>query len=229
MSTIAERLHELHLEVAETCLRYGRSPESVRIVAVSKTKPIEEIQEAIAAGHTLFGENRVQELVPKATTLPQAEWHLVGSLQRNKVKYIAPFVAMIHSLDSIELAEEINRHAGKNNRLITCLIQINISQEQQKSGIFPNELPGLLSHIGIHCPFVQIAGLMGIAQETENEEIISSQFEKLRKLAATTATPNVDRIHLKELSMGMSTDWKIAVAHGATLIRVGSRIFGHRS
>ncbi len=227
---LKDNLERLHERVGKVCAQYGRNPDEVKIVAVSKTKPIELIREAYNAGQTLFGENRVQELVPKAEVLPAAEWHLVGSLQRNKVKYIAPFVSCIQSLDSISLADEIEKQATKVNRRISCLVQVNISNEPQKGGIESDKLATLLEHVATTCPHIQVDGLMGIAEETDDEPKIKEQFSQLRKYRDDHSSDILaTNINLRELSMGMSSDFELAIAEGATLIRVGSSIFGNRA
>jgi PLP dependent protein len=215
--------------IADACMRSGRAPNDIRLVAVSKTKSLEAIQAAIELGQCRFGENRVQELVPKATALPNAEWHFVGSLQRNKVKFIAPFIHLIHSLDSISLADEIEKQAKLNKRSISCLIQVNISNEIQKGGINPDYLPTLLNHIILFCPNVFVVGFMAVGQETTDMQLIKSQFDFLNELlfhhSKDNDSPNV---LLKELSIGMSNDFELAISCGATIVRIGSSIFGTR-
>lgn len=215
--------------IAQAAERAGRSPHEITVVAVSKTRSIAEIQEAFAVGQHIFGENKPQELCEKQQQLPQASWHLVGHLQTNKVKYIAPFVQMIHSLDSTKLAAEINRQAQKQHRVIPCLLQFNISNEPSKGGLSAPELENLLQQYPSFAN-LRIEGLMGMAQETEDTQLINSQFRSLfslrEKLRATHKSILGD---LPVLSMGMSDDFEIAIEAGATHIRVGSTLFGHRA
>ena len=200
----------------------------VKLIAVSKTKSIIEIKEAYDSNHKLFGENKVQEMTEKWKALPKdIEWHMIGHLQKNKVKYIAPYVSLIHSVDSIRLLNEINKQAKKNNRIINCLIQVNISEEQSKFGLQINNLPDFFNQI-IENSYdsIEIIGLMGMASFTENEEKIFNEFTSLKEVF----------INLKgkfprfsELSIGMSSDYKIALKQGSTMIRIGSKIFGYRN
>lgn len=204
---------------------------NVALLAVSKTKPVEDIMEAYNAGQRLFGENNVQELVEKYEQLPKdIEWHLIGHLQSNKVKYIAPFISMIEAVDSLKLLQEINKHALKNDRIIDCLLQVYIADEETKFGLQYDELIELLrSEEFSALKNIRIRGLMGIATNTDSEKQIKEEFYELRTL--------FDGIKLsyfrKEesfnvLSMGMSSDYKIAIEQGSNLIRLGSTIFGTR-
>ena len=196
-------------------------PESVTLIAVSKTKSEEEILEAYHAGQRDFGENRVQELVPKFEALPKdIRWHLIGHLQSNKVKYIAPFVHMIHSVDSEKLLSEINKLAAKYNRVIPALLQVHIAQEETKFGFSFNEVREVCSRKE-QFPNVKIAGLMGMATNTENLAQVREEFSGLHSLY-------MEMQPLSTLSMGMSSDWAIAVEEGSTMIRLGSSIFGSR-
>jgi PLP dependent protein len=227
-NTIASTLTRLRAHVNDIAHACGRTDDPVTIVAVSKTKPVSLIEEAVQAGHLDFGENRVQEMAEKQTHLPPTvRWHQIGQLQTNKVKLIAPFVHLIHSLDSEKLAEEINKQAEKYSRIIPCLIQINISDEMQKSGMTEVEAEGLIQTVE-RFPFLRITGLMGIAEFTDNEGIIRNQFRRLRLASESFQKFNGPQIEMKELSMGMSHDFALAIAEGATMIRVGSLIFGSR-
>jgi PLP dependent protein len=205
---------------------------SARLIAVTKTHPIETIQVAYTAGLREFGENRVQELVPKAEALPQdIRWHLIGTLQSNKVKYIAPFVYLIHSVDKPALLQEINKQAQKHNRLINCLLQIHIAQEETKFGFDYTEAEAYLKSKEIaNLKNIQVLGLMGMATFTNNEAQIRQEFRGLKQffdqMKAEIQQPN---INFSELSMGMSSDWQIAVEEGSTMVRVGSAIFGARA
>jgi PLP dependent protein len=205
---------------------------SARLIAVSKTQPIEAIQVAYDAGLREFGENRVQELAPKAEALPQdIRWHLIGTLQTNKVKYIASFVDMIHSVDKPALLQEINKQAQKHNRVINCLLQIHIAQEESKFGFdYPEAEAYLKSQDLSHLSNIKLIGLMGMASFTENEAQIRQEFRGLNqffeRMKAEIQANNVD---FRELSMGMSSDWHIAIEEGSTMVRVGSAIFGARA
>ncbi len=205
-------------------------PPQVTLIAVSKTHPAEIVQEAYNAGQRLFGENKVQEMAEKATLLPKdIEWHLIGHLQSNKVKYIAPFVALIHAVDSLHLLKEINKHALKNNRTITCLLQVHIAKEETKFGFSYEECEALLHSKELAgLEYVRIAGLMGMATNTDDEAQIRSEFRGLSNFFYQHQQRVSHNIKLKILSMGMSSDYKIAIEEGSTMIRVGSSIFGSR-
>jgi pyridoxal phosphate enzyme (YggS family) len=206
-------------------------PLGVTLVAISKTKPIEDIQEAYDAGQRIFGENMVQEMVDKYEKLPKdIEWHLVGHLQTNKVKYIAPFVAMIESVDSLKVLKEINKHAQKNNRVIDCLLQIYIADEDSKFGLDHVELIELLeSQEYAELENVRIRGLMGIATNTDNEKVIKEEFYELKMLFDGIKVSYFRKEEsFDTLSMGMSSDYKIAIEQGSNMIRLGSTLFGKR-
>lgn len=217
MGEIAEHIAALQKEL----------PEGVTLVAVSKTKPMEAILEAYEAGQRDFGENYIQELCDKADKLPKdIRWHAIGHVQSNKVKYIAPFVHLIHGVDSLKLLQEINKQAQKNERVIDCLLQIFIATEESKFGLDATELDALLkSETFQHLQNIRIVGLMGMASNTENEAQIRSEFKGLRDLFLSMQKDYPDFQHL---SMGMSGDYSIAIAEGSTMIRVGSLIFGTR-
>jgi len=201
-------------------------PKKVSLVAVSKTKPVELIKNAYDCGQRDFGENKVQELVNKFELLPRdIKWHMIGHLQRNKVKYIAPFVYLIHSVDSVRLLNEINKQAEKNNKTISVLLQIDISDDNTKFGFSFNEIDTLLnSNLINELNNVKIEGLMGMASFTLNEETIKNQFTSLKNLYHSYKK----KLNFKILSMGMSGDYKIAIECGSNLIRLGSSIFGNR-
>ncbi|MEL0183435.1 MAG: YggS family pyridoxal phosphate-dependent enzyme [Bacteroidota bacterium] len=201
-------------------------PKKVSLVAVSKTKPVELIKNAYDCGQRDFGENKVQELVNKFELLPKdIKWHMIGHLQRNKVKYIAPFVYLIHSVDSVRLLNEINKQAKKNNKTISVLLQIDISDDNTKFGFSFNEIDTLLNSDLINeLNNVKIEGLMGMASFTLNEETIKNQFTSLKNLYHSYKK----KLNFKILSMGMSGDYKIAIECGSNLIRLGSSIFGNR-
>jgi PLP dependent protein len=202
-----------------------------RLIAVSKTQPIEKLQEAYAAGQRLFGENKAQEMAAKQGALPlDIEWHMIGHLQTNKVKSIAPFVALIHSVDSLRLLEEINKQGKKLNRIIPCLLQVYIAQEETKFGFDPAEVLQLAEkNLDQLYPNVEIKGLMGMATLTDNTDQIRAEFQKLKNLFDQLKNRTLPlNMHMQELSMGMSADYKLAMATGSTLVRVGNAIFGER-
>jgi len=220
--SIADNLKELKKETDQY---------NVTLVAVSKTKPVEDIQEAYDAGQRIFGENQVQELMEKYDKLPaDIEWHLIGHLQTNKVKYIAPFISMIQSVDSLKLLQEINKQAEKNNRVIDCLLQVYIADEETKYGLSFDEVIELLrSPEYLELKNIRIRGLMGIATNTDNEKQIKEEFYELDTFfdgLSQSFFKNEDGFD--ELSMGMSSDYKIAMEQGCTMIRVGSTVFGKR-
>ncbi len=205
-------------------------PAHVRLVAVSKNHPVERVREALEAGHTAFGENRVQELVPKASALPQAEWHMIGHLQTNKVKYIVPFIHLIQSVDSMKLLMEINKQAQRINRVVPCLLQVHIAREETKFGFSPDEIEKLLQSKEMgSLSNITIQGLMGMATFTSDEQQIRREFKSLRHLFESIKSSNLpEQVHMKILSMGMSHDYRIAIEEGSTMIRIGTAIFGER-
>ena len=206
-------------------------PKGVKLIAVSKTKPLESIQEAYDAGQRVFGENHVQELVEKAEALPKdIEWHLIGHLQSNKVKYIAPFVSLIHSVDSLKLAQEINKQGLKNNRVIDCLLQVYIADEETKYGLGYDELIELLrSEEFTNLTHCRIVGLMGIATNTDSQRQINEEFREMAVLFNGIKQSYFRQAeYFKEISMGMSSDYELAIENGSTMIRIGSTIFGKR-
>ena len=199
-------------------------PSTVTLVAVSKTKPVASLLEAHQAGQRDFGENKVQELVNKASLLPQnIRWHMIGHLQRNKVKYIAPFVSLIHSVDSFRLLNEIDKQGKKNDRVIDCLLQVRIAQEETKFGLTFENCNEILNQNNY--THVRIRGLMGMASFTDNQIQIESEFKSL----AQYYKQYQDQYDWDTLSMGMSGDYPLALSCGSTMIRVGSRIFGSRN
>lgn len=219
---IAEAIRKLQSEL----------PKDVTLVAVSKTKPVEDLQEAYNAGQRIFGENKVQELTDKYELLPKdIEWHFIGHLQSNKVKYMAPFVSMIHAVDSFKLLKEIDKQAQKNNRVISCLLQFHIADESSKFGLSLDEAQNLLSsNEFIELQNISIVGVMGMATFTDDTEQIRDEFRTLENYF------HVIKSHFfkyndafKEISMGMSGDYQIAMEEGSTMIRLGSSIFGDRN
>ncbi len=206
-------------------------PESVKLIAVSKTKSAEQILEAYYSGHKLFGENKVQELAVKYELLPKdIEWHMVGHLQTNKVKYISPFVSLIHGVDSLKLMIEINKQALKYHRVIDCLLQIRIAREESKFGLNSADVKLILESDDYkRLSNIRILGVMGMASFTDNANTIRDEFKKLVSIFRSIRQGYfADMPEFKELSMGMSSDYKIAIEEGSTMVRVGSQIFGER-
>lgn len=205
-------------------------PESVQLVAVSKTRSESEIMEAYNAGQRSFGENRVPELVDKQATMPDdIRWHFIGHLQTNKVKYIAPFVSMIHSVDSFKLLKEINKRARNAERVIDGLLQFHIADESSKYGLNPEDIDFIQSGAYRDYPHVRLCGVMGMATFTDDKDQVRAEFARLRKIfESLKAGPFVDAPQFKEISMGMSGDYEIGIAEGSTMVRIGSNIFGPR-
>lgn len=221
MSHIQEQINEINANL----------PEHVRLVAVSKFHPIEALEEAYAAGQRIFGESKVQEMTQKQEALPKdIEWHFIGHLQTNKIKYMAPYVALIHGVDSYKLLAEINKQAAKVGRIIPCLLQIHIAKEETKFGFSTDECLQMLEEGNWKSlDHVQIAGVMGMATNTDDEAEISNEFETLSRFFHTLQTQYFqERPYFKEISMGMSDDYPIAIEKGSTLVRIGSKIFGER-
>jgi PLP dependent protein len=221
MSTIADKLNQFINEI----------PKDVTLIAVSKTKPESAILEAYSAGHRDFGENKVQEMCAKAASLPKdIRWHMIGHLQRNKVKYIAPYVSLIHGIDSFKLLKEVNKEAGKNNRIIDVLLQFHIAREDTKFGFSFEEVTEMLQDDEfIEMKHVTIRGVMGMATYTENTEQIGDEFRTLHNYFLTLQSHYFKfNDQFDCCSMGMSGDHKIAIEEGSTMIRIGSAIFGER-
>jgi pyridoxal phosphate enzyme (YggS family) len=214
--SISQNLQQLKSEISD----------NVTLVAVSKTKPNEAVLEAYATGHRIFGENKVQEMTQKWEELPRdIQWHMIGHLQTNKVKYIAPYVSMIHSLDRVKLANEIDRQGARYRRVIDCLIQIKIAKEEEKFGFKPNEALSFLEQLRTNpLPNINIRGVMGMATFTQDSEQIKHEFSLLK----TFFDQNKSAHNLEILSMGMSGDYPLALELGSNMIRVGSAIFGSR-
>ena len=206
-------------------------PDGVQLIAVSKTKPIEAVMELYNAGQRHFGENRVQELVDKYDVLPKdIQWHLIGHLQTNKVKYIAPFVSMIHSIDSFKLLKEVNKQAGKHNRVVDCLLQFHVAEESSKFGLdIRRAREILLDKSFVDMKHVRICGVMGMATFTEDENQIKKEFSELYRIFSDLKWEFFSIAdHFKEVSMGMSGDYKMAIDEGSTMVRIGSLLFGPR-
>lgn len=225
---VKENLLQVRQAIDDTCRKVGRSPSEVTLIAVSKTKPVSMIEEAMEAGQTVFGENKVQELCEKYDVLPQnLEWHLIGHLQRNKVKYVVDKAALIHSVDSLRLAETINREGERCNRIVPILIEVNVAEEESKFGVTVSETIDLIREIA-KMQYVQIQGLMTIAPFVENPEENRWVFRKLKELSVDISGKNMNNVYMSVLSMGMTNDYLVAVEEGATMVRVGTGIFGER-
>ncbi|MCG2612051.1 YggS family pyridoxal phosphate-dependent enzyme [Flavobacterium sp. SM15] len=205
-------------------------PENVTLVAVSKTKPVNDLMEAYNAGQRIFGENYVQELVDKQPQLPNdVQWHFIGHLQSNKVKYIAPFVRLIHGVDSLRLLQEINKQAVKNNRIIECLFQVYIAEEESKFGLDEKELSEILSSEELKkLKNIKLVGLMGMSTFTDNQQQVKKEFQNLKAIFDKYRILKTENCELQTLSMGMSGDYKLAIDCGSTMVRIGSSIFGSR-
>jgi hypothetical protein len=227
--SIAENILKVKQRIQKSCLKVGRNPDEVSIVAVTKTVPIEKIKEAINLGITDIGENRVQELLEKKNSIENVRWHFVGHLQTNKVKYIVDFIYLIHSVDSLKLALEIDKRAKKINRVIDILIEVNTSGEETKYGVKPEETIDLVKQISENCEFLRVKGLMTVAAFLPNPEEVRPMFRLLRELKDEIAKLNLKNVEMKHLSMGMSNDFEVAVEEGATLVRIGTAIFGPRN
>ncbi len=208
-------------------------PAHVTLVAVSKTKPLADLMEAYDAGQRIFGENKIQEMTDKWEVMPKdIEWHMIGHVQTNKVKYMAPYVSLIHGVDSLKLLQEINKQAAKNNRVIDCLLQVYIAEEESKFGLDEQELEEMLKqvqHDKDNFKNIKIVGLMGMATFTENQNQIEKEFKHLKTIFDKYKTLNTQHCQLNTLSMGMSGDYQLAISCGSTMVRIGSSIFGSRN
>lgn len=226
---IKENLAEVEAKIAAACKRAGRDRGEVTLITVSKTNPVIRLKEAMDCGIHIFGENKVQEMIEKQDELPDTlEWHMIGHLQRNKVKYIMGKVAMIHSVDSLRLAEEISKEAVKQGTQENILIEINVAEEESKFGITTKEAIELVETVS-KLPNIHIKGLMTIAPFVENAEENRKIFRDLKKLSVDIAQKNIDNVTMTVLSMGMTNDYEVAIEEGATMVRVGTGIFGRRS
>lgn len=225
---LKENLADVEAKIVKACENSGRQRDDVTLIAVSKTKPVETLKEAYDLGVRVFGENKVQELTDKYEALPKdIQWHMIGHLQRNKVKYIIDKVALIHSVDSIRLAETIEKEAAKHNITANILIEVNVAKEESKFGLMPEELDELIDKIK-DFNHIQVKGLMTIAPFVENPEDNRTHFRNLKKLLVDINEKNIDNINMHELSMGMTGDYEVAIEEGATFVRVGTGIFGNR-
>ena len=225
---LKENLENIEQKIQAACERSGRDRSEVTLIAVSKTKPAEMVQEAYDLGIRLFGENKVQEIMDKSEVLPaDIHWHMIGHMQRNKVKYIIDKVDLIHSVDSVRLAETIDKEAEKHGVIANILIEVNVAKEESKFGLMPEEVPEFVEKIA-GFPHIRVKGLMTIAPFVENPEENRPIFAHLRKLSVDIAKKNIDNITMSILSMGMTNDYQVAIEEGATMVRVGTGIFGAR-
>ena len=229
MSMLLDNLKDVEERMQAACDRSGRKREDVLLVAVSKTKPVEMIEEVMTAGIVDFGENKPQELRDKYEVLPQnLRFHMIGHLQTNKIKYVIDRVVLIHSIDSIHLAEAVNAEAKKHNRIMPVLVEVNVAQEESKSGFLMEKTENAIREIA-KLSNIRVEGLMTIAPFVENAEENRQYFVKLRKLSVDIAAKNIDNVTMHHLSMGMTGDYEVAIEEGATMVRVGTGIFGERN
>lgn len=225
---IRENIKRVQENIERACKKAGRAAEGVTLITVSKTKPVALLQEAYHAGSRDFGENKVQEMLDKIPQLPDdVRWHMIGHLQRNKVKYIVDKVFLIHSVDSLRLAEEISKEAVKKQVEVNILVEVNVALEESKFGTTTEEAMTLVTEIS-KLPGIRVNGLMTIAPFVEEEEENRLIFRKLKQLSVDIAKKNIDNVSMNVLSMGMTGDYKVAVEEGATYVRVGTGIFGER-
>ncbi len=226
---IAENIQRIRERIAAACLSTGRCPEDVKLIAVTKTVDADKITKAILAGSTIVGENRVQEGLKKFQAVSlQAEWHMIGHLQTNKVKHALQFAAVIQSVDSLRLADEIQLQAEKQGRIVDTLVQVNTSGEESKFGFAPAEVPAAVTHIA-GLANVRMNGLMTIGIFSNDEKLVRTCFSNLRHLRDEVVAAAPPGLELKELSMGMTNDFELAIAEGATMVRIGRSIFGERN
>ncbi len=228
MDAIATNIKQIRTRIEKACQRTDRDPNTVKLIAVSKIKPAEDIEQAYQAGQLMFGESYVQEFRDKSPLVKEpVEWHFIGGLQSNKVKYLRNKVAMIHSVDRLSLAQEIDRQWDKTDSPIDILLQVNVGDEASKSGCHTDDLEQLTRQVAA-LPNLRICGLMCLPPHCENAKQVRPFFRTLRELSATIATLQLPGVQMNELSMGMSGDFEVAVEEGATLVRVGTAIFGER-
>ena len=226
---ITENLEQVRKNIDEACRMAGRDPKEVTLIAVSKTKPVSMLKEAYDEGARCFGENKVQEIMDKHPQLPEdIQWHMIGHLQRNKVKYIVDKVSMIHSVDSLRLAQTIEQEAAKHNVCVPVLLEVNVAQEESKFGLKMDEVLPLIETIA-DFPHIKVQGLMTIAPYVENAEDNRDFFRQLKKLSVDIEAKNINNVSMSVLSMGMTGDYQVAVQEGATMVRVGTGIFGERN
>ena len=226
---IQENIKLVEENIKKACEKVGRDVNEVTLIAVSKTKPYTAIEEALPTGVKDYGENKVQELCEKYEILPKdIKWHMIGHLQRNKVKYLVGKASLIHSVDSIRLAEQIEKEYAKADEIANILIEVNMAQEESKFGITSEETEQLVREIA-KFPHIRIKGLMTIAPYTDNPESNRVYFRNMKKLSVDIENKNIDNVSMSVLSMGMTGDYQVAVEEGATLVRVGTGIFGERN
>ena len=227
--SVCENYRVVEEKVENACKRAGRNREEVTLIAVSKTKPVSMIEELLPLGVRDFGENKVQELTTKEEELPKdIHWHMIGHLQRNKVKYVVDKACMIHSVDSLRLAQEISKEAVKHDLVMPVLVEVNVAGEESKFGVSVEEAPSLVEEIS-KLPGIHVNGLMTIAPYVEDPEENRSVFRNLRKLSVDIGEKNFDNVTMNVLSMGMTGDYEVAIEEGATHVRVGTGIFGERN
>jgi len=225
---ISDNINDVKQKIQITCQKVKRPIQEVSLICVSKTKPVSMLMEAYETGSRDFGENKVQELLDKYNIMPKdIRWHMIGHLQRNKVKYIVDKVALIHSVDSLKLAEEISKESLKKNVCVSILIEVNVSGEDSKFGISPEETEELIRSVAL-LPGIKIEGLMTIAPYVENAEENRQYFAKLKQLSVDINSKNIDNVNMNVLSMGMTGDYLVAIEEGSTYVRVGTGIFGER-
>ena len=228
MNTIRDHLNEVRENIQKACEKAGRSPQEVTLIAVSKTKPLFMLEEAYEAGARDFGENKVQEILEKHPKMPEdARFHMIGHLQRNKVKQVLPHAVLIHSVDSYRLAEQISQEAGKLGITAKILLEVNVAKEESKFGMMPEDVEEMAGQIAA-LPHLQIEGLMTIAPFVDDPEKNRPVFRKLYQLSVDIKKKNIDNVNMGVLSMGMPGDYQVAVEEGSTMIRVGTGIFGAR-
>ena len=228
MNTIRDHLNEVRENIQKACEKAGRSPQEVTLIAVSKTKPLFMLEEAYEAGARDFGENKVQEILEKHPKMPEdARFHMIGHLQRNKVKQVLPHAVLIHSVDSYRLAEQISQEAGKLGITAKILLEVNVAKEESKFCMMPEDVEEMAGQIAA-LPHLQIEGLMTIAPFVDDPEKNRPVFRKLYQLSVDIKKKNIDNVNMGVLSMGMTGDYQVAVEEGSTMIRVGTGIFGAR-
>ena len=229
MNTIRDHLNEVRENIQKACEKAGRSPQEVTLIAVSKTKPLFMLEEAYEAGARDFGENKVQEILEKHPKMPEdARFHMIGHLQRNKVKQVLPHAVLIHSVDSLRLAQTIEQEAAKHDVCVPILLEVNVAQEETKFGLKTEEVLPLVESIA-KFPHIKIQGLMTMAPYVQNPEENRPIFRQLKKLSVDIAAKNINNVTMSVLSMGMTGDYQVAVQEGATMVRVGTGIFGERN
>lgn len=226
---LKDNFDKVNANIQAACDRAGRNREDVTLIAVSKTKPIQMLQEAYDFGVRVFGENKVQEIVDKYEALPKdISWHMIGHLQRNKVKYVVGRAVLIHSVDSVRLAEAIDQEAEKKGIVMPVLVEVNVASEESKFGVRVEECADFIENIA-KMEHISVEGLMTIAPFVENAEDNRKYFAKLRELSVDISAKNIDNVNMRDLSMGMTGDYEVAIEEGATMVRVGTGIFGERN